>query len=182
MTGMINCFPTKFSVKSDKVIAEPVSTVTANATPNVVFYVTPSVGYLFDEIPGHMASSVLHVTAEGPVLNSIASTKVTRDINCTDAVVITAHIWQSNQDNAGYGWQADGYTGSLTKNALWRPAIDFDLVTHNPKVPLHVQWILHDAHGAVLSQAKIHGIQEQSFPLIVEKEIIGGESRRDNNQ
>jgi len=178
ITSVTNCASQKFAIRSKKVIAETMSNPIAQIVPQIAFQVSPAVGYLPMQQTG-TASSAIHVTAEGPILDSIASTQVTTRIDCTEwEVQITADIWQSEKTDAEHEWKSAGYTGNFAKETLWRPAYDFNLVTSTPSVPLHFEWKLHDKNGALLSQTQMHGVPEQNFPLILDKEITGGELRQ----
>jgi len=165
-----NCFPGGFAVFDKRIFARPVYKA-VNPSPNILYLKTGTPAYFWQYSP---PADIIHVSGDGPVLDSIVSTKVTSEIDCShNSVSVIAHIWRSGTEDATWAWQAGGYIGDIAKDALWRPSIEFNLAPAKgmPAVPVEIVWILHGEDGKPVDSFQTPDMPRQAYPLSVREKI-----------
>jgi hypothetical protein len=101
------------------------------------------------------------VTAHGPVLGSMDSQKVETKLLCTaKGVLLTATITRSAE-----------YSGSVLKNAAWRPQINTKLAIYHSEVSFQVTWRMRLSTGAELSHAETPPYMDQKYPITLARTI-----------
>jgi hypothetical protein len=111
------------------------------------------------DAPGRITavpSKTLRVLLFGPVLGSMDSNDFPTGLTCTDSgIIITMTI--------------EHWGDAATKNILWRPRVELELILHQTKVVLEGKWVMRSRTGALVAKASGWGGPEEKFPLTIER-------------
>lgn len=101
------------------------------------------------------------ISVLGPILGSMDARDVVTQIDCLEGgFVLTLIVTRSAN-----------YSGSTTKNVLWRPKVELEIVSPLSQVVVRTVWRMRLSNGSELTSAQTLPFQKRAYPSILTKTI-----------